>query len=74
MTERTRLILIGAGVGATLGLVAAFVAADALTIREQEAEAGEIVKRPGVGDWVKFSVAALTLLRTFADLMSPKLK
>lgn len=72
MTERTRLILIGTGVGAALGLIAAFVAADALSNRERTAETGAIVSKPGMGDWMKFSVAAITLMRSFADLMAPK--
>ncbi len=71
ISDRSRFILIGALVGAALGLVAALVAAGTLEERQQRSDAGLSLKPPKLLDIVKFSIAALMLLRQFADMLTP---
>jgi gas vesicle protein len=70
-SDRSRFILIGALVGATIGLVGALVAAGTLEERQRRSESGLVPAPPKLGDIVKFSIAALMLLRQFADLLTP---
>lgn len=72
MSDRNRFILIGATVGATVGFVAALVAAGTLEERRNRGAAGIAVRSPKMIDVVKFAVAALMLLRQFADLLTPE--
>lgn len=72
MTDRNRFILIGTIVGATVGFVAALVAAGTLEERRSRSTAGITVQSPKTIDVVKFAVAALMLLRQFADLLTPE--
>lgn len=76
MSDRSRFILIGTAIGAAIGLVAALVAAEAREERQQHLLADMDSKRkltsPSTRDWVKFGVAAVALLRQFADMLAPK--
>lgn len=71
LPDRSRFILIGALVGAAVGLVGALVAAGALEERQRRNESGIVPSPPKLGDIVKFSIATLMLLRQFADLLTP---
>lgn len=71
ISDRSRFILIGALVGAAVGLVGALVAAGTLEERKQRSDAGLGLAPPKAIDIVKFSIAALMLLRQFADLLTP---
>lgn len=71
LSDRSRFILIGALVGAAVGLVGALVAAGTLEERQRRSETGITPTPPKLGDIVKFSIAALMLLRQFADLLTP---
>ena len=74
MTDRTRILLVGAGLGAAIGLVAALLVTENKEARSQFEQAGVALSKPSVSDWIRFSVAAVALLRSFADIMSPKTK
>ena len=71
MTDRSRFILIGVLVGATVGLVGALVAAGTAEERERRSTDGLTVAPPKLLDIVKFSIASLMLLRQFADMLTP---
>lgn len=71
ISDRSRFILIGALVGATVGLVGALVAAGTLEERQKLSEAGLSPAPPKLLDIVKFAIAALLLLRQFADMLTP---
>lgn len=71
ISDRSRFILIGTLVGAAVGLVGALVAAGTLEERQRRSEAGITPTQPKLGDVVKFSIAALMLLRQFADMLTP---
>lgn len=70
-SDRSRFILIGALIGAAIGLVGALVAAGTLEERRRRSESGIVPAPPKLGDTVKFAIAALMLLRQFADLLTP---
>lgn len=74
--NRSRLLLTGALVGAVLGSVAAWIAADAQEEQAKALEPGEseLKFQPGAKDWITFSVAAVALLRQFSDMLYPKNK
>ncbi len=72
MTDRNRFILIGTVIGAAVGFVAALVAAGTLEERRSRSVAGITVQSPKTIDVVKFALAALMLLRQFADLLTPE--
>lgn len=74
MNERTRILLVGTAVGAAIGLLIALVATENKEARAQLEQSGVTLSTPGVTDWIRFGVAAIALLRTFADIMSPKTK
>lgn len=71
ISDRSRFILIGSLVGAAIGLVGALVAAGTLDERRRRSESGLVPASPKLSDIVKFSIAALMLLRQFADLLTP---
>ncbi len=71
--QRRRALLLGALIGACVGLIAAWVATDAR--REEQQLLAQGVKaaiRPSARDWVKLGVAAAALLRQLADILSPQ--
>ena len=71
--ERTRLLLLGAVIGAGVGLVAAWVSTDAKEEQKQLVAAGlQADIRPSAKQWVAFGVAAVSLLRLFSEMMEPK--
>ncbi|NOX63166.1 MAG: hypothetical protein GXP42_14670 [Chloroflexi bacterium] len=72
MSERTRILLVGAAVGAAIGLVAALVATENKEARARLEESGATLSTPSATEWIRFGVAAVALLRSFADIMSPK--
>lgn len=70
--QRRRTLLIGAIIGACVGLVAAWVVTDAH--REEQhllAQGVPASIQPNARDWVKLGVAAVALLRQLADILSP---
>lgn len=71
ISDRSRFILIGSLVGAAIGLVGALVAAGTMDERRRRSESGIVPAAPKLVDIVKFSIAALMLLRQFADLLTP---
>lgn len=76
MSDRSRFILIGTAIGAAIGLAAALVAAEATEERQNlllaNSDGKQNLSPPSTRDWVKFGVAAVTLLRQFADMLTPK--
>lgn len=74
-SERLRLLLLGAVLGAGVGLVAAWVATDAKEEQKQLMASGlQADIRPNAKQWVSFGVAAVTLLRLFSEMVEPKKK
>lgn len=70
-SDRQRVLLLGTGIGALVGLVAALMVAHAWEERHRnDADAG--FKTPGIGDIVKFAISALMLVRQLGDLLAPK--
>jgi len=74
--SRYRFLLIGAVIGGVLGMVAAWLAADALEEQAQlelaDINAARI--QPRARDWLTFGVAAVALLRQFSEMLAPRKK
>jgi hypothetical protein len=71
LSDYQRVLLLGTGIGALVGLVAALVVAHAWEERQQR-DAAAAFKAPGIGDIVKFAISALMLVRQLGDLLTPK--
>ncbi len=70
--QRRRFLLIGAAIGAILGLAVAWVATDARREEEQlQAQGVQASIQPSAREWVKLAVAAAALLRQVADILTP---
>lgn len=71
--SRSRDLLIGALLGACIGLAAAWIASDARREEQYLLEQGTEARiQPNARDWIKFGVAAVALLRQLSDILTPK--
>lgn len=71
--NRSRYLLLGALIGAIVGLAAAWIITDAQ--REEEhllSQGTQASIQPSAREWVKFGVAAVALLRQLADILTPQ--
>ncbi|RME82570.1 MAG: hypothetical protein D6775_10510 [Caldilineae bacterium] len=71
--KRSQTLLIGALIGALLGLAIAWVASDARQKQELLLEEGKAARiRPRARDWVSLAVAGVSLVRQLAEMLEPR--
>lgn len=71
--ERTKILILGAILGTVVGIIAAWIATDAENEKEQLVSGGkQAAIRPSAKQWVTFGVSAISLLRLFSEMMTPK--
>ncbi len=71
LSDHQRVLLLGTGIGALVGLLAALVVARTWEERQRQ-DAGASFKAPGIVDIVKLAISALMLVRQLGDLLAPE--
>lgn len=67
--RRTRILILGAALGALMGTTAAYVVAQRVEAIERKGRGARLKARPG--EWVKLIVAVIGVARQFSHLLAP---